>query len=51
MWYNIVIKEKEKIVSTREERIKNKFVGAHVSTTGGVFNAPKNAKEIGARCV
>ena len=36
-------------MSTREERIKNKFVGAHVSTTGGVFNAPKNAKEIGAR--
>ena len=25
-----------------------KYVGAHVSTSGGVFNAPKNAKEIGA---
>ena len=25
-----------------------KFVGAHVSTQGGVFNAPLNAKEIGA---
>lgn len=34
---------------TREEKIKNKFLGAHVSTTGGVFNAPINAKEIGAR--
>ncbi len=26
-----------------------KFVGAHVSTAGGVFNAPLNAKKIGAR--
>ena len=26
-----------------------KFVGAHVSTAGGVFNAPLNAKEIGAK--
>jgi len=26
-----------------------KFVGAHVSAAGGVFNAPLNAKEIGAR--
>lgn len=26
----------------------NKFLGAHVSTTGGVFNAPINAYEIGA---
>lgn len=26
-----------------------KFVGAHVSATGGVFNAPLNAKEIGAK--
>lgn len=34
---------------TREEKIKNKFIGAHVSTTGGVFNAPTNAKEIEAR--
>ena len=34
---------------TREEKIKRKFIGAHVSTVGGPFNAPKNAKEIGAR--
>ncbi|WP_281951978.1 deoxyribonuclease IV [Nitrosophilus kaiyonis] len=26
-----------------------KFVGAHVSASGGVYNAPKNAKKIGAR--
>ena len=26
-----------------------KFVGAHVSSSGGVFNAPKNATEIGAK--
>lgn len=26
-----------------------KFVGAHVSSSGGVFNAPKNAMEIGAK--
>ncbi len=26
-----------------------KFVGAHVSAAGGVFNAPLNAKEIGAK--
>jgi len=26
-----------------------KFVGAHVSTAGGVFNAPLNAKNIGAK--
>ena len=26
-----------------------KFVGAHVSTAGGVFNAPLNAREIGAK--
>lgn len=26
-----------------------KYVGAHVSTTGGIFNAPLNAKEIGAK--
>ena len=25
-----------------------KFIGAHVSASGGVFNAPINAKEIGA---
>lgn len=34
---------------TREEKIARKFIGAHVSTVGGLFNAPKNAKEIGAR--
>ncbi len=39
----------EKKLETREDRVKNKWVGTHVSTTGGVFNAPKNAKEIGAR--
>ena len=27
----------------------NKFVGAHVSASGGVFNAVKNAQEIGAK--
>jgi len=26
-----------------------KFVGAHVSASGGVYNAPQNAQEIGAR--
>lgn len=26
-----------------------KFVGAHVSASGGVFNAPKNAEKIGAK--
>eukprot|EP01029_Cantina_marsupialis_P001323 TRINITY_DN110_c1_g1_i1.p1 TRINITY_DN110_c1_g1~~TRINITY_DN110_c1_g1_i1.p1 ORF type:complete len:295 (+),score=44.53 TRINITY_DN110_c1_g1_i1:104-988(+) len=26
-----------------------KYVGAHVSATGGVFNAPLNAKELGAK--
>ena len=26
-----------------------KFIGAHVSASGGVFNAPKNAVEIGAK--
>ena len=26
-----------------------KFVGAHVSASGGVYNAPMNAKEIGAK--
>jgi deoxyribonuclease-4 len=30
-------------------RNKMKFVGAHVSSSGGVFNAPLNAVEIGAR--
>jgi len=27
----------------------NKFIGAHVSSSGGVFNAPMNAIEIGAK--
>ena len=27
----------------------NKFVGAHVSISGGVYNAPLNAKAIGAK--
>ncbi len=27
----------------------NKYAGAHVSASGGVFNAPLNAKEIGAK--
>ncbi len=27
----------------------SKYVGAHVSASGGVYNAPKNAEEIGAR--
>lgn len=27
----------------------NKFVGAHVSASGGVYNAPLNAKQIGAK--
>ena len=26
-----------------------KYIGAHVSASGGVFNAPKNAKKIGAK--
>ena len=26
-----------------------KYIGAHVSASGGVFNAPLNAVEIGAR--
>jgi len=29
--------------------MSNKFVGAHVSASGGVFNAPVNATEIGAK--
>ena len=32
-----------------ENRKINKFIGAHVSTTGGVFNAPINANKIGAK--
>ncbi len=34
---------------TRDEKIKNKFLGAHVSTSGGVFKAPKNAHDIEAK--
>ncbi|MDD3598148.1 MAG: deoxyribonuclease IV, partial [Sulfuricurvum sp.] len=29
--------------------MSNKFVGAHVSASGGVFNAPLNAMAIGAK--
>jgi deoxyribonuclease-4 len=29
--------------------MQNKFIGAHVSSSGGVFNAPMNAVEIGAK--
>ena len=36
-------------IETREDRIKNKYIGAHVSTQGGISNAFLNAKEIGAR--
>ncbi|WP_319370715.1 deoxyribonuclease IV [uncultured Ilyobacter sp.] len=39
----------KKDTRTREEKIKSKFLGAHVSASGGVFNAPINAKSIGAR--
>ncbi|WP_320046491.1 deoxyribonuclease IV [uncultured Ilyobacter sp.] len=42
-------KKIKKDTRTREEKIKNKYVGAHVSASGGVFNAPINAKGIGAR--
>ncbi len=31
------------------DKIHTKFVGAHCSASGGVFNAVKNAREIGAR--
>ena len=34
---------------SREEKIKSKHLGAHVSTSGGVFKAPENAKSIEAR--
>ena len=27
----------EKKLETREDRVKNKWIGPHVSTTGGVF--------------
>ncbi len=39
----------EKKLETREDRVKNKWIGPHVSTTGGVFNAPINANKIGAK--
>ena len=29
--------------------MSNKYVGAHTSAAGGVFNAPINAKKIGAQ--
>lgn len=41
----------EKKLKTREDRVKNKWVGTHVSTTGGVFNAPINANKIGAKAL
>jgi deoxyribonuclease-4 len=31
------------------KKIDNKYVGAHVSASGGVFNAPLNARAIGAK--
>lgn len=33
---------------TRDEKIKNIYLGAHVSITGGVYNAFENAMKIGA---
>ncbi len=42
-------KKTKKDTRTREEKIKSKYVGAHVSISGGTFNAPINAKSIGAR--
>jgi deoxyribonuclease-4 len=42
-------KKTKKDTRSREEKIKNKYVGAHVSASGGVFNAPINARGIGAR--
>ena len=30
-------------------KVSNKKIGAHVSATGGVENAPKNAHDIGAK--
>lgn len=32
-----------------EKTVSNKFVGAHTSAAGGVFNAIKNARDIGAQ--
>ncbi len=42
-------KKIKKDTRTREEKIKSKLLGAHVSASGGAFNAPINAKGIGAR--
>ncbi|ADO82723.1 deoxyribonuclease IV [Ilyobacter polytropus] len=42
-------KKTKKDTRSREEKIKNKYVGTHVSASGGVFNAPINARGIGAR--
>ena len=42
-------KKTKKDTRTREEKIKNKYIGPHVSASGGAFNAPINAKGIGAR--
>jgi deoxyribonuclease-4 len=42
-------KKNKKDTRTREEKIKSKYLGAHVSASGGVFNAPINAKGVGAR--
>ncbi|WP_372713883.1 deoxyribonuclease IV [Ilyobacter sp.] len=42
-------KKTKKDTRTREEKIKNKYIGTHVSASGGAFNAPINAKGIGAR--
>ena len=39
----------EKIEKNREDRVKSKHLGAHVSITGGIENAPYNAREIGAK--
>lgn len=36
-------------ISTIEQRTKNKFLGTHVSTQGGVSKAFENAENIGAR--
>ncbi len=32
-----------------KNKVRNKYLGAHVSVSGGVFNAPKNAYDIGGR--
>lgn len=38
-----------KVKINKREKAMNKFIGAHVSTSGGVQNAPLNAIEIGAK--